>query len=180
MHWWVSWGLWRKIMPTPSSTVLVARQVPSRLLHCGAKSARRAPTWTPSTLSGWGIWKSLPSLFALQRVGWMAGSSVGASTKGLLLRHGPPHGGASRWSQSIKHRTPRLSLLGWWSRFRACLVLLGLLDKGHRRACHFVSLPDGPNPVLQNLGFRAQDVRTLERGHPHSTQHLRLKAKVFE
>ena len=42
MHWRVSWGLRRKMMPTPSSTVLVARQVRSRLLHCGAKSARRA------------------------------------------------------------------------------------------------------------------------------------------
>ena len=165
------------MMSTPSSTVLVARQVPSRLLHCGAKSAGWAPTWTLSTLSGWGIWKSLPSLFTLRRVGSMAGSSVGTSMKWLLLRHSPLHGGASRRSQSIKHRTPRLSLLGWWSHF---LALLGLLDKGHGRACHSVSLPDGPNPVLQNLGFRAHDVRTLERGHPHSIQHLRLKAKVFE
>ena len=54
VHWWVSWGRCRKDMPIPSSTVLVARQVPSKLHHCGAKSARRAPTWTPSMLAGWG------------------------------------------------------------------------------------------------------------------------------
>ena len=32
-------------MPTPSSTMPVARQLPSRLRQCGAKSARGAPTW---------------------------------------------------------------------------------------------------------------------------------------
>ena len=86
MHWWVRWGLWRKVMPIPSSTVLVARRVPSRLLHCGAKSARRAPIWTLSTLSGWGSWRSCPSLLALCWVGSMAGSSAGTCTKGLHLR----------------------------------------------------------------------------------------------
>ena len=42
VHWWASWGLWMKIIPTPSSTVLVARQEPSRLRQCRAKAARRA------------------------------------------------------------------------------------------------------------------------------------------
>ena len=46
-------------MPTPSSTMPVARQLPSRLRQCGAKSARRAPTRGPSTLSGCGRCRSL-------------------------------------------------------------------------------------------------------------------------
>ena len=179
MHWWVSWGLWRKVMPTPSSTMPVAQQVPSRLLHCGAKSARRAPTWTPSTLSSWGSWRSLPSLLSLLWVGSMAGSSVGAGTEGLLLCDSSLHSGGCRWTQMVEHRSPGLVPPGGWSYFHGSLCFLGFLDKRHRRGCSPVCLLDGPNPVLQNLGFRTQDVRALERGRPHSTQHLRLKAEVF-
>ena len=164
----------------PSSTVLVARQVPGRLLHCGTKSARRAPTWTPSKLSSWGSWRSCPSLLALLRVASMAGSSAGAGTKGLLLSHGPLHSGGCRRTQTVKHRSPGLVLLGWWSHFPACLALLGLLDKGHWRARHPVCLPDGLNTVLQNLGFRTQDMRTLEWSRPLLTQYLRLKTEVPE
>ena len=85
MHWWVSWGLWWKVMPTPSSTMPVARMVPSRLLHCGAKSARWAPTWTPSTPTSWGSWRSFLSLAALIWVGSMAGSPAGASSYVTVL-----------------------------------------------------------------------------------------------
>ena len=42
----------------------VARQMPSRLSQCGAKFARRAPTWDPSTLSGWGSCRKLARLLA--------------------------------------------------------------------------------------------------------------------
>ena len=54
MHWWVSWG--RSTKARPSSTVLVDQQVPSKLRHCGTKSARRVPTCSPSAAVGWGSW----------------------------------------------------------------------------------------------------------------------------
>ena len=110
MQWWVSWGLWRNVMPTPSSTKLVARQVPSRLRHCEAKSASRGPTWTPSTLTSWGSWRSLPSSLLLVRIGSMAGSSVGAGTKGSLLIPSSLHGGRCRWTTCDQRR----ELLDWF------------------------------------------------------------------
>ena len=60
----------------------VAWQVPSRLLHCGAKSARRAPTWIPSMLCGWGSWRSPVSLLALLWVGSMVGYLPAPARKG--------------------------------------------------------------------------------------------------
>ena len=148
MHWWVSWGLWWKVMPTPSSTMPVARMVPSRLLHCRAKSARWAPTWTPSTPTSWGSWRSLLSLAALIWVGSMAGSPVGTSMKGLLLCHSSLYSSGCRWNKTVKDGGPGLFLPGGWCHFCACLGLFGLLGKCHGWACHSVSLQDGPNPVL--------------------------------
>ena len=128
-----------------------------------------------------GSWSSCPSLLALSWVGSAAGSSAGTCTKWLILRYGPLNSRVRRRTQALKHWSPRLVLLGWGSRFHACLVaLLGLLDEGHRRARHPICLPDGPNPVLENLRFRTQDMRTLERCRPHLTQDLRLKTKVLE
>ena len=66
----------------------VAWQVHSRLLHCVAKSSRRAPTWTLSMLSGWGSWRSCPSLIALCWVRSMAGDSAGTCMKELVLKYG--------------------------------------------------------------------------------------------
>ena len=110
MQWWVSWGLLRNVMPTLSSTMLVARQVPSRLRHCGAKTASRGPTWTQSTLTGWGSWRSLSTPLLLVRIGSMAGSSVGAGTKGSLLIPSSLHGGRYRWTTSDQRR----ELLDWF------------------------------------------------------------------
>ena len=139
MHWWVSWGLWWKVMPTPSSTMPVARQVPSRLLHCGAKSARWAPTWTPSTPPGWGSWRSLLSLAALIWVGSMVGSPAGASTKGLFLCHISLYSSGCRGTKTIKDGCPGLVLPGGWCHFCACLGLFGFLNKSHGWACHILS-----------------------------------------
>ena len=61
---------------------LLARQLPSRLRQCRAKSARRAPTWDPSMLSGWGRRRSLARLLAAVGIGSVAGSLAGASAKG--------------------------------------------------------------------------------------------------
>ena len=131
-----------------------AQQEPSRLLHCGAKSARRAPTWTSSPPPGWGSWSSCPSLLALSWVGSIPGSSAGSCTKGLVLWYGPLDSRGRRWPQALKHWSPSLTF-GWVSRFRTCLVaLLGLLDEGHWRTRHPICLPDCSNPVLQNLCFR--------------------------
>ena len=114
--------------------VFVGKWCPPRPRRCWWPDRCAADSYTvgqslpgePPTLSGW---KSLLSLFALQRVGSMASSSVGASTKGLLLRHGSLHIGANRRSQSIKHGTPSLSYLGWWSRFVLVLLSLGFWTK---------------------------------------------------
>ena len=87
-------------MPTPSSTMPVARQLPSRLRQCGAKSARRTPTWDPSTLSGWGS-RRLARLLAAVGIGSVAGSPAGSSSKGRLLCHCSLGGGGSRrWSKT--------------------------------------------------------------------------------
>ena len=87
MLWWVSWGRCWKAIPTPSSTMPVARQLPSRLCQCGAKPARRAPTWDLSTLSGRGRRRSLARLLASLDWSWTGPS--GASSKGRLLCHSP-------------------------------------------------------------------------------------------
>ena len=129
-----------------------AQQEPSRLLHCGAKSARRAPTWTPSPPPGWGSWSSCPSLLALSWVGSIPGSSAGSCTKGLVLWYGPLDSRGRRWPQALKHWSPSLAL-GWASR-TYLVALLGLLDEDHWRTRHPICLPDGSNPVLQNLCFR--------------------------
>ena len=130
----------------------VARQLPSRLLHCGAKSARQAPTWTLSTPPGWGSCRRLLSLAALIWVGSMAGSPVSASSKGLLLCHGSLNSSGCRRTKTIKNGGPGLALLGRWCRFRACLGVFSFLNKSHGWACHSVSLLDGPDPVLELFG----------------------------
>ena len=143
MHWWVSWGLWWKVRPTPSSTMPVARQLPSRLLHCGAKSARRVPTWTPSTPPGWGSCRSLLSL-ALIWIGLMAGSPAGAPAwKGCscvtvlcpVAAAGEP-------------RRSKMEVLDWLFLEDDVTFVLGFLNKSHGWACHSVSLTDGPDHVL--------------------------------
>ena len=96
MHWSVSWSRCRKDMPTPSLAVLVARQVPSKLRHCGAKSARQAPTCNLSAAAGWGSWNSSPGLPVL---GWngmvmVTGSLAGTGTKGLILGDSLLNGGS--------------------------------------------------------------------------------------
>ena len=81
-------------MPTPSSTMPVARQLPSRLCQCRAKSARRTPTWDPSALPGCGRRRSFARLLAHVIVGSLAGSPAGASSKGQFLSHSSlSHGG---------------------------------------------------------------------------------------
>ena len=70
MLWWVSWGRCWNAMPIPSSTMPVARQLPSRLRQCGAKSARRAPTWDPSMFLGCGRRRRLARLLASLEGSW--------------------------------------------------------------------------------------------------------------
>ena len=106
-----------------------------------------------STLSGWGSWSSCPSLLALSREGSVAGSSAGTCTKGLVLRYGPLNSCGRRRTQALKHWSPSLVLLGWGSRFRACLVaLLGLLNKGNWRAHHPICLPMARTRFCRTLG----------------------------
>ena len=94
MLWWVSWGRCWNAMPTPSSTMPVARQLPSRLRQCGAKSARRAPTWNPSTFLGCGSIRRLARLLASLEGSWTGPS--GASWKGRLLCDRPLRWGCRR------------------------------------------------------------------------------------
>ena len=182
MHWWVSRGQCRKDMHTPSSTVLVARKVPSKLRHCGAKSARRAPTWTPSMLAGWGSCSSCLGLPTLSWGGSVSSSPAGTCTKGLILGNHPLNGSSNMRTQVLEHWSSRmLFLLGWGSLLRAGLGgFLGFLDECHQRSRHTVSLPDGPDPLLQNLGLRTQDMGPLKGSSPHSAQNLRLETKVLK
>ena len=143
MLWWVSWGRCWNAMPTPSSTMPVDRQLPSRLRQCGAKSARRAPTWDPSTLSGRGRRRSLARLLASLEWSWT--SPFGASSKGRLL--------SPECSESRRSGTPARSRLLGWRHFRAGLGLSMLLGESHRRASHQVSLPDGTYTVWRTFGL---------------------------
>ena len=151
MHWWVSWGRCWNAMPTPSSTMLVAWQLPSRLRQCGAKSARQAPTWDPSTLSGWGSRKRPARLLAAVGIGSVAGSPACASAKGRLLCHCSLGRGGSRRSQMVEDWSPRSSLP--WRRFRAGLGLVMLLGEWDWQPSHPVGLSDGSHSVLKDLGL---------------------------
>ena len=121
-HWWVSWGLCWNVRPTTSSTMPVARQLPSRLLQCGAKSARRAPTWTPLMPPGWGSCSSLLSPAALIWVGSSAGSPAGTGSKGLLLCHSSLSSSSCRRSKTIKNGRKRKSWTGssWQLKSLSC------------------------------------------------------------
>ena len=139
MLWWVSWGRCWNAMPTPSSTMPVARQLPSRIRQCGAKSARPAPTWDPSTFLGGGRRRLARLLASLE--GLWTGPS-GASSKGRLLFDRPLRCGW-RGAQTVKQGRPRSRLLGW--RLRAGLDFF-LLGESHWWACHIISLSGGPDP----------------------------------
>ena len=152
MHWWVSWGHCWNAMPTPASTMPKARQLPSRLCQCGAKSTRQAPTWNPSTLSGCGRSRSLARLLAAVGVESVAGSPAGASSKGRLLCHCSLSRGGSRRLQTVEDWSPRSSL-PWWRHFRAGLGLTVLLGERDWRPSHLVGLPDGSHSVLKDLGL---------------------------
>ena len=177
MLWWVSWGRCWNAMPTPSSTMPVARQLPSRLRLCGAKSARRAPTWDPSTLSGCGRRRSLARLLEHFLEGSLAGPAS-ASSKGWLLRHSPLSRGG-RGPQAVKDWSCRSRLLGW-RHFRAGLGLSMLLGESHRRASHPVSLPDGTYTVLKDPWFGTHHMVSFKRCRPHRRKDLGLEAKVLQ
>ena len=133
MLWRVSWGRCWKLRPTPSSIVLVARQVPSRLRHWWAKPARRAPTCILSTPACcWSLGCSR-GLAMVGHIGTAPASPAGIGMKGLcVLSDSPLYG---RWltsrPQTIKHwrsgllcldRRRFLSDLGWGC-FFACRML---------------------------------------------------------
>ena len=82
---------------------------PADSAQCGAKSARRAPTWDQSTLSSWGRRRSLARLLSFLE-GSRTGPS-GVSSKGRLLRHSPLSRGW-RWAQPVKDWRSRSRLLG--------------------------------------------------------------------
>ena len=174
MLWWVSWGRCWNAMPNPSSTMPVARQLPSRLRQCGAKSARRAPTWHPSTLYGCGRQRSLARLLAH----FPLAGPASASSKGRLLSHSPLSRGG-RGPQAVKDWSSRSRLLGW-RHFRAGLGLSMLLGESHRRASHPVSLPDGTYTVLKDLWFETHHMVSFKRCHPHRRKDLGLEAKVLQ
>ena len=82
---WVSWGHWTKLRPTPSSTVLVAHQVTSKLRHWWAKLARWAPTCNPSTSACcWSLGCSR-GLWSVGYVGTVPASPAGSCMKGLRV-----------------------------------------------------------------------------------------------
>ena len=174
MLWWVSWGRCWKAMPTPSSRMPVARQLPCRLRQCGAKPARRAPTWDPSTLSGRGRRRSLARLLASLEWSWTGPS--GASSKGRLLCHSPLRRGG-RGPQAIKNWRSRSRLLGW-RHFRASGFLI-LLVESHRRASHSVSMPDGKDTNLKDLWIRTDHMAAFKRCRPHRRKNLGLELKFF-
>ena len=174
MLWWVSWGRCWNAMPTPSSMMPVARQLPSRLRQCRAKSARRAPTWDPSTLSGCGRWRSLARLLASLEGSWTGPS--GTSSKGRLLCDSPLRCGW-RGAQPVKYWRSRSRLLGW--RLRAGLDFF-LLGESHWWACHQISLSDGPDTRLKNLWFRTHPMVTFKRSCPHCRKNWGLEVEVPE
>ena len=163
-------------MPTPSSTMPVARQLPSRLRQWGAKSARRAPTWDPSTLSGWGSWRSLARLLASLEGSWTGPS--GASLKGRLLCHSPLRRGG-RGPQAVKHWRSWSRLLGW-CHFLAGLGFSLLREERQRRASHHVGLPDGTDTILKDLWFGTHHMVSLKRCRPHSSKNLGLEVEVLQ
>ena len=175
MLWWVSWGRCWKAMPTPSSTMPVARQLPSRLRQCGAKPARRAPTWDPSTLSGRCRWRSLARLLASLEWSWTGPS--GASSKGRLLCHSPLRRGG-RGPQAVKDWRSRSRLLGW----RHCRAggFSILLVENHRRASHPVSLPDGTDTILKDHWIGTDHMAAFKRCRLHRRQNLGLELEVLQ
>ena len=149
-HWWVSWGRCWNAMPTPSSAMPVAGLLSSRLRQCGAKSARRAPTWDPSTLSGRRRRWNLVRLLAAVGVGSAAGSPAGTSWKGRLLCH----------CSLVAVRDPSWSKTGVLEAvfldevtFVLDLGLTVLLGERDWRPSHPVGLPDGTYSVLKDLGL---------------------------
>ena len=160
MLWWVSWGRWTKVRPTPSWTVLVARQVLSKLCHWWAKPARRAPTCNPSMLAcHWSSGRSfgLPSL----RLGRTApGSPAGACTKGLSVL------GDSLLDRCWFGRRPQ-AVEDWGPGLLAllacgCLLaglgwnwVLSCLMECHRGTSHPVCLPDAYDMLLQHFRFQS-------------------------
>ena len=161
-------------MPTPSSTMPVARQSPSRLRQCGAKSARRAPTWNPSTFLGCGSIRRLARLLASLEGSWTGPS--GASWKGRLLCDRPLCWGCRR-AQPVKHRRPRSCLLGWLLRAGLDFFLSG---ESHWWACHTISLSDGSDLRLKYLSFRTNPMMTFKRRCTHCTENWGLEIEVPE
>ena len=175
MLWWVSWGRCWNAIPTPSSTMPVARQLPSRLRQGRAKPARRAPTWDPSTLSGWGRRRSLARLLASLEGSWTSPS--GASSKGRLLCHSPLRRGG-RGPQAVKNWRSRSHLLGW-RHFRAGLGFSLLLGESHRWASHPVGLPDGTDTILKDLWFGTHHMVSFKRCRPPEERTWGWKLKFF-
>ena len=103
-------------------SMLVARQVPSKLRHCGAKSARGAPTCNLSTAAGWGSRSSSPSLPVL---GWnrtVTDSLAGTGTKGLVLGDCLLNGCFLQRTQSLKNQSS--GLLGLFGGLGAVFFVL--------------------------------------------------------
>ena len=111
--------------PILDTTVLVARQVPSKLRHCGAKSARRAPTCNPSAVASWGSRSSYPRLPVLRWNGTLAVSLAGSDTKGLVLGDCFLNGRSCLRRIS---RTQKLWLGGssWRKQFSSCWTVLAV------------------------------------------------------
>ena len=107
-----------------------------------------SPHLDPVTSPGCGSCSSLLSLAAFIWIGSVAGSPADASTKGLLLRCRSLSRSICRQTKTIDHECPGLTLLGRCWRFRASLVVFGLLNKSHRWSSHSVCLVDGPDSVL--------------------------------
>ena len=117
----------------------------------------------PSTLSGWGRWRSLARLLSFLEGSWTGPS--GTSSKWRLLRHSPLNCGW-RGAQLVKDWRSRSRLLGW-RHFCAGLGFSMLLGESHRRVSHPVSLPDGTDTVLKDLWFGTHHMVTFKRSRPH-------------
>ena len=117
------------------------------------------PTWPPSTLASWGSCSSCLGLPTLSWEGSVTSSPAGTCTKGLILGNSPLNSRSPRRTQAVEHRSFGMLLLhGWCSLLRAGLCwLIGFLDERHRRSRHMVSLPDGLDPLLQDIGPRTWD-----------------------
>ena len=155
MLWRVSWSQRTKVRPTPSLTVLVARQVPSKFRYWWAMPARQTPP--PETRQHQPAAGAVTSL-AFFRWNWggtILGSPADACTKGLSVLGDCPLDRC--WldgrPQAIKDWGPGLlALLAW-----GCLLAgldwnwnLSRFVECHIRTSHPVSPPAASDMLLQH------------------------------